>query len=324
MPPVPLNELLSEKECEQAHAAEEDAEGHLMTAQGYHCRGPGISAGGCCRLMKDALTALRALDPDDEDSPEPERGAGKRGCHHGQDGEPQAKECAHHGHELYIAEPHSLDAAPAEIGGPDSVEERRADERAEGRVHQGEEAPGNAGTDGKVNGSGQEQGQQVIDGNEKGNQQAETESRESHLVGQQVRFGVGEDQPKQKKAENHAFQRGEREPEMPIAGQEQKAGEEFDHHVTGSDFFFAVATTPAQDQPTEDGDIVIKVDGLLAMGARRSWPDHGEAAGQAVNAHVQEAAEKQSEDEESGCDERIQSGSHPPRECELVRPDYKL
>jgi len=72
---------------------------------------------------------------------------------------------------------------------------------------------------------------------------------------------------------------------------------------------FAVATTTAQNQPTEYGDVVVEGYRFFAVRTGRARPHHRQTTRQAVDAHVQEAAEEQPEQEESCCDERIQSVS---------------
>src|SRR6185503_16183558 len=87
-PPVPAYELLAEEKCQQAHAAEEDAERHLVTPQGNERRSPGILSGGSGRFVEFALSTLGPFHPDGEHSPQTIRRAGKRSRHHGENREP--------------------------------------------------------------------------------------------------------------------------------------------------------------------------------------------------------------------------------------------
>src|SRR4029079_16911687 len=63
LPPVPVNELLAAEKCQQAHAAEEDSERHLVTPQCDQRRGPCILSSGSTGFVKSAFSTLRALHP---------------------------------------------------------------------------------------------------------------------------------------------------------------------------------------------------------------------------------------------------------------------
>src|SRR5256885_16603327 len=106
-------------------------------------------------------------------------------------------------------------------------------------------------------------------------------------------LGVSKDEAEQEKSKNRALQRGQRKPEMPIAGEKQNAVYEFDDEITGRDTGFAVAAAAAQDKPTEYRNIVVKGNRFFTMRTRRAGPHDGEAAGQAGNGDIQETAEEQ-------------------------------
>jgi len=58
-----------------------------------------------------------------------------------------------------------------------------------------------------------------------------------------------------------------------------------------------VAAFAAEEEPTEDGDVVVRLDGGLAARAARGRVDDGEALGNAGDANVEEAANDDAEEE---------------------------
>jgi ribosomal protein L12E/L44/L45/RPP1/RPP2 len=58
-----------------------------------------------------------------------------------------------------------------------------------------------------------------------------------------------------------------------------------------------VAAFAAEEKPTEDGDVVVGLDGALAARAAGGGADDGEAFGNAGDANVKEAANDDAEEE---------------------------
>ena len=59
-----------------------------------------------------------------------------------------------------------------------------------------------------------------------------------------------------------------------------------------------MTTIAAEEEPTEDGDIVVGLDGGFAARAAGGGADDGESFGDARDANIQEAANDNAEEEE--------------------------
>jgi hypothetical protein len=92
---------------------------------------------------------------------------------------------------------------------------------------------------------------------------------------------------------------------MGVTSQEQRTREEFNDKIARRDSDFAIAAAAAQYQPAQYWDVVIKADGLLAIGTRGAGVDHRQITRQAVNTHIQEAAKGQPHREDRQCQNRI-------------------
>ena len=83
--------------------------------------------------------------------------------------------------------------------------------------------------------------------------------------------------PSSRNAERAVFQRGKRQAEIPVTGEEQHSREQFDHHVARRNLGLALAATAAQNQPAQHRHVVVEGDRLLALRAGRTWRDHRQA-----------------------------------------------
>ena len=59
-----------------------------------------------------------------------------------------------------------------------------------------------------------------------------------------------------------------------------------------------MAACAAEEEPTEDGDVVVGLDGCFAARAAGGGADDGESFGDARDANVEEAADDDAEEEE--------------------------
>src|SRR5947208_3638134 len=111
---------------------------------------------------------------------------------------------------------------------------------------------------------------------------------------------------------------------MPITEQEQPAGQEFHDRISRRNSGGTAATPPAQQHPAQHWNVVIEPDGLTAIRASRARPHYRQPPRHPVDAHVQEAAERQPQREHSSGN----NGIHPASSDTLASnsrrnwPDY--
>lgn len=85
----------------------------------------------------------------------------------------------------------------------------------------------------------------------------------------------------------------------------EQGADEFDDGVTRGDASAAVAAASAENEPTEDGNVVKGSYGGVALRAGRARRDHGHATRQPVDADVEKAAEDEAETKKSGTQKPI-------------------
>ena len=124
-----------------------------------------------------------------------------------EDGEFHAEKRAHHGHELHVSKAHAFGSTPAQVDCARAINERRAQGRAKQGIEQGKQASGDVGTEGKTDNAGQKLRGDVVHRNQQAEEETESQAGERQLVGQELGFGVGEDEAQQKKSEDAVFQR---------------------------------------------------------------------------------------------------------------------
>ncbi len=78
-----------------------------------------------------------------------------------------------------------------------------------------------------------------------------------------------------------------------IGGQEQEPGEQFDGRIHRGNFCFAVAAFAAEENPAQDGNIVVRRDGLAAFRAARCGQHDGLVRGNPQDADIQKASDEQ-------------------------------
>src|SRR4029077_1971246 len=110
----------------------------------------------------------------------------------------------------------------------------------------------------------------------------------------------------EQKGESAIFQRSQGEAEAPRAGEEEKGSKHLDQQVARRDRSLTAAATAAQDQPAENRDVVVGGNLFVAVGAGgTAGLKDRQVPGQAIDTHVQEAAENQPEDNTRQCQRRI-------------------
>ena len=94
-------------------------------------------------------------------------------------------------------------------------------------------------------------------------------------------------------------------------GEKEEGGEEFDTEVAEGDAGVTMGTFASKKQPTEEGNIVVKRNGVFATwtkGALRLID--GKAFGHAVDANIEKRADGGTEDEREGGEEVIVERGH--------------
>src|SRR5262249_59742928 len=83
------------------------------------------------------------------------------------------------------------------------------------------------------------------------------------------------------------------------------AGAELHRRVTKGDGVGALSAASAEDEPAQDGNVVVGCDGGIASRASGSGCDHGEPAGHTMDDDVEETADGQSDQKSSDGEERL-------------------
>ena len=125
------------------------------------------------------------------------------------------------------------------------------------------------------------------------------------LVGQEAGFEVSEGQPDAEKRKQREFSGEEHIRKMTAAREKEERGREFDDGVSPGDGRTAVATASTEKYPTQDGDVVVPGDGASAVRARGAWRDYRTVTRKAGDADIEEAAERESEEECDYVEQRV-------------------
>ena len=109
--------------------------------------------------------------------------------------------------------------------------------------------------------------------------------------------------------------------EMAKNGVEEDADEEFDPEVAGGNGGTAFGAAAAEDEPGDEGDVVVERDLVFAGGAKRaSGLINGEAAGEAIDHDVEEGADARSQKEDDAVEEGVEDlvASHETKERDKI------
>lgn len=94
-------------------------------------------------------------------------------------------------------------------------------------------------------------------------------------------------------------------------GEKEEGGEEFDAEVAEGDAGVTIGTFASKKQPAEEGNIVVKRNGVLATWTKGALGlIDGKFAGHAVNANIEKRADGGTEDEREGGEEIIVERRH--------------
>src|SRR5690606_35811268 len=126
-------------------------------------------------------------------------------------------------------------------------------------------------------------------------EQAQREAPERELVGDDVEPRVGHRDPEQDRAERGAAERLERGAVPPGHPGPEEAGGKLDQRILDRDPLAALPAPAAEQDPGDDGDVVVPRDAAPAAGAA-GWRAHdGLVLRPAEDADVEEAPQHQAE-----------------------------
>ena len=192
-----MQQSVAEETREQRHAAQKNSKRHLVIAID-NLRGLPSAPARCLRIRKPLHEAMRALHPDHENRAESKQRSGERSGKNREDGQLHAKERAHHRHELDVAKAHAFGAAPSQINCRRSVNERCPQARAQQGIEQGPEPIGDVAAEWA---DSPMPGRNCVARSFTGTSRLKISPSASpvqrQLVGQQLGFGVGENQTEQ-------------------------------------------------------------------------------------------------------------------------------
>jgi hypothetical protein len=255
--------------------------------------GAAVSEAAACGACGEI--ALPSGGVEDEDGGDADDAAEKSAEEDGEEGSADAEERADHGHHFDVAHAHAIAVTDEFIksGGGEKEEaaESGAEEGIEDACYGVREAAGEAKPE-------------AIDAQKRtgkdagGKGQAEAEAEEGDGVGEEADAEVGGHENDEEATEEEPFEGGDGDGETVEGEDKECAGEEFDDGVERRDGEMAVAAFAAEDKPTEDGDVVVRLDGRLATRAAGGGADDGESFRNAGDANVEEAADDDAEEEE--------------------------
>src|ERR1700690_2936311 len=255
--------------------------------------------------MKHPPPPLRTLDPNHKNRPQPKERSRNGSRKDRQDRQPQSQKRSHHRHQLHVSEAHAFNPAPAQIKRPGSVQKRRPNRRSQQRIHQRKQPPGNVRAHRQLKNSRQRHRKQIIDRNQQTENNSRREPRQRQLVGQQMRLGIRENEPQQQERKHRALQRGQRQPKLPIEQKKKPDRNQLDNRISRRNLGLGSPALPAQKNPAQNGNIVVKPNRLPAPRTRRPRPHHRQPLRHPIDAHIQEAAKHQPHREHSASNNRI-------------------
>jgi len=134
--------------------------------------------------------------------------------------------------------------------------------------------------------------------------QSGDKAREVYGVGQDTHAEIGDGQDDNDAGEDDPLEGLNGQTKAEIATYKEQPGYEFDQRIHWRDGQRAGATFAAKPQPTEDGDVVVRLDGCQAAWAARAGRNDGLALWNARDAHIEKAAnydsKKKKEEEDHG------------------------
>src|SRR5258708_1728438 len=139
-------------------------------------------------------------------------------------------------------------------------------------------------------------GRGVGDGNTEGKHQAHRQAREIDEVGKEPYAKIGDHENDNQAGKNQPFKGKKADVVFVISEDEDQPCGEFDERVHRRDGQAAVTAFAAQNQPAEDGNVVVRLDRIEAAWAPGAWRNDGDAFRNARDANIQEAADDDAEE----------------------------
>lgn len=146
----------------------------------------------------------------------------------------------------------------------------------------------------------------MVNGNKPREDQSHDQSRQRKQVRKQLPLGIDKHEPGNQERKNAVLERAGGKTEPPETREKQESGEQFNRGIARRNWRLAFPASTAEDEPTQNRNIVISLDLLMALGAGRRREHHRFPARDTVNANVQEAAEDQPEQKYRDCEKWIQ------------------
>ena len=219
------------------------------------------------------------------------------------EGAAQAEKCADHGHHFDVAEAHAFAASPR-------VYTMRRCPRAAGCRRRRRECASRTPT--ATSGSApwkRRTLRRMAVPSPGGANQAENEAGEEagavDGIGEDADAQVGDGEDDDEADEDEPLEGFDGEAEAEVTGHEEEAGGELDQRVHRGDGERAGAAFAAEPEPAQNGNVIVGLDGRKAARAAGAGRDDGEAFRDARDAHIQKAADHDSEEEEEEEDHSV-------------------
>ncbi len=280
---------------EEGGDAEERAEGELVLGGNGQAKGIGVAVAEAAACGACGEIALPSGEVKNEEGGDSNDAAEEGAKENGEEGSPEAEEGADHGHHLDVSHAHAIAMANEFVEDGGAQEEKTAAGGAEEGIDDASDAVREFVGQAKP---------QAIDAQERagedagGEGQAEAQAEEGDGVREEANPQVGGDENDQQAAEEKPLEGGQGDAEGVVGEDEEGSREEFNDGVKGRDGKSARAAFAAQKAPTEDGDVVVGLDGGFTTRAAGSGADDGEGVRDAHDAKIQEAANDDAEEEE--------------------------
>jgi len=140
----------------------------------------------------------------------------------------------------------------------------------------------------------------------RGEGQAYAEAGPGDGVGKQTVEDVGDDKDQHETREKQPFERGDGQAKFVVGQQEEQAGSKLDYRVHRRYRETTVAAFATKENPAQDRDVVVRLDGDQAARAAGAWRNYGQAFRNACDANIQKAADDQAEKEKEEGNHRVE------------------
>lgn len=141
--------------------------------------------------------------------------------------------------------------------------------------------------------------------NARGERESQTEAKPVDRVGKQAHAKIGDDQNQKQAGEREPLEGFDRYAEFVIGENKNAAGKKFDDRIHWGNRERAIAAFTAKQEPAQDWDVVVRLDGIEATRATRGRRDDGNIVGDASDANIQKAADDDAEKKKEDWDHKI-------------------